>query len=121
MVFFCIVVRMTCGVFASSSLLGKKYSIALLDEIARGSFGGFNAGVRASGATPRMLSRRLHEFQKEGLVEKTARGYGLTRKGKELHALALSTKEYAVKWNLAPADCLNRRCVDCAFFRAHDH
>jgi DNA-binding HxlR family transcriptional regulator len=55
--------------------------------------------------TDRMLSERLQELEKEGLVERTVVPetpvrveYALTRKGRELAAVIDATVEWAHKW-----------------------
>ena len=81
-----------CPIRASLGVLGRKWSLHVLRAIAFGGPAG-RAQILAwrDGLTPRVLSRRLLELQKEWLVEKAPGGgpasevkYQLTAKGRDV-------------------------------------
>ena len=112
---------MACPVFGSSHLLGKKWVIPIVEELALGSFLGFNRFVSAAfGITPRVLSMRLSEMESAGLIVKTPTNgqtrYTLTGKGLELHELITDIKKWNVKWNSIAEECVRIPCTRCDGF-----
>ncbi|HEV2166551.1 MAG TPA: helix-turn-helix domain-containing protein [Thermoplasmata archaeon] len=82
----------TCPIRASLGVLGRKWSLHVLRAIAFGAPAG-RAEILAwrDGLAPRVLSRRLLELQREGLIEKVAGAragpevkYRLTAKGRDV-------------------------------------
>lgn len=113
---------MHCSVINSSHLLGKKYSVVIIEEIALGKFVGFNAFLRKADITPRTLSLQMRSLEESGIITKNNNGgrseYALTEKGKDLHRVISSIKKWNIKWSRAPKECLTTPCTECRFFKA---
>jgi DNA-binding HxlR family transcriptional regulator len=117
---------MSCRVFAISNVIGKKWTLPIVEEIALRRFYGFNRFLaRAESITPRILSKQMKELEKGGLVEKrihrrdncNVTEYVLTRKGAEFHRLIIEIKKWNVKWNKVPDFCLRTTCTECPNYR----
>jgi len=113
---------MSCEVIESSHMLGKKWSIPLIEEVAHREIYSFNRLVKkAHGATPRIISMQLKELEKSGIIKKEFRAqdnrkfaaYSLTKKGTELQRVINGMKAWNVKWNRVPEFCLNTPCLEC--------
>src|SRR3989338_378712 len=97
---------MKCPVTDLAHILGRKWSVPLLEEIAVGKFDGFNSFMARSKLTPHMLSLQLKEFERGGLISKSKRKdsnrteYELTGRGKDAHRLVLDMKKLCVKWSV---------------------
>lgn len=113
---------MVCAVIDSSHLIGKKYSVVIIEEIALNSFQGFNAFLRKAEITPRTLSLHLRDLEKSGIVTKNNNGgkseYNLTDKGKDLHRVILSIKKWNIKWGNVPNKCLTTPCTECNLYKS---
>jgi len=113
---------MSCSVLDSAHIIGKKWSLPILEEIAFGNFHSFNTFIRKSRSiTPRVLSNQLKELETAGLIKKdvssSTTSYTLTPKGSEFHKLIKKMKKWNVKWNTVPAYCLQIPCTSCPNFR----
>ncbi|HLC68038.1 MAG TPA: helix-turn-helix domain-containing protein [archaeon] len=87
----------------SAHILGKKWSIKIIEGMANGKFEGFNTFLRKEGLTAHILAGELKELEDEGLVEKRIEGgiteYILTKKGAELYNIVVELKKWNDKWN----------------------
>lgn len=112
---------MQCPVLNSTHMIGKKWSLPILEEIAFGNFHSFNGFIKKSGSiTPRVLSNQLKELENAGLVKKKngiMATYILTDKGIELHKLIAKMKKWDMKWNNAHVSCAQTPCTSCPNFR----
>src|SRR3989344_2767742 len=120
----------SCKAACAASVLGKKWTIALLQEINAGGGKGFNHLLkRIKKTTPRVLSSRLKELERQDLVTKTgttgktcatckpgAACYSLTTKGRELNEIALELKAWNERNHAEHAGCTTRSCVDCPHY-----
>ena len=112
---------MTCAVAELGHILGKKWSIAIVEEIALDRFEGFNEFIRKSRhLTPHILSMELQEMEKAGFVKKGSKNsttsYKLTQKGKDLHAIIRRMKEWSIKWHRSDELCKSITCTECPDF-----
>ncbi len=113
-----------CHFFQINSLLGKKWSYVVLQEMAGPEKQGFNQiSKRIPQISPKILSVRLSTLQEEGLIRKeqgdtnTAwTSYQLTKKGKELLTLYDSLKEWSNKYSGNDWKCAEKSCVDCNLY-----
>lgn len=121
--------KVSCPVLQTAHLLGKKWCIALLEEMALGGPKGYNELARVfPGITPTQLSRQLKEMGREGILSKTEtrKGrstlsrYALTQKGRELEELVKGVKRFEMKWGETDARCLERRCSTCSLFQRQE-
>ena len=78
---------MKCSVIDGSHVLGKKWTVPIMQELFFKKKQEFNELSRSLNVTPKILSRRLNELESRGLIEKRQVGkessYRLTRKGAE--------------------------------------
>ncbi len=113
-----------CPVFEAANLIGKKWSIIMLQEISLNGHKGFNVLLRRIlNIRPKVLSQRLKEFENMGLVKKITRKdkitrteYYLTNKGKELSELVRNFKGGNVKYSNKKMECGKKACAECEFY-----
>lgn len=115
---------MGCNVLEASHIIGKKWAIPIVEEIALRQFLGFNRFLsKSKNITPRILSSHLKELHQAGLIEKRLREndslteYTLTEKGLEFHRVVTEMKKWNVRWNNVPELCLRTPCTECAMYR----
>ncbi len=115
-----------CPVFHSADLIGKKWTVVLMQEIRLNGDKGFNAISRRMGKiSPKLLSQRLKDLEDAGVIKKeTSDGkaplrtsYRLTKKGEELNRIIADLKKWNVKYhNRSDLDCFKKDCVKCALY-----
>lgn len=114
-----------CPVFAVTGLLGRKWTVVLIQEIELHGDRGFNyLFKRFQTISPKILSRRLDELEQNGLVSRKVVGgkapvrtrYALTKKGAELNLIITTIKEWSHKYSKNPPDCPTRECVTCPLY-----
>ena len=114
-----------CPVFQSAEIIGKKWTIVLMQEIALNGDKGFNfISKRMKEITPKILSTRLRELEEKGIIKKglinkqipNRSKYTLTDKGKELQNIIESLKVWAIKHSKVELECNVKKCVDCDFY-----
>ncbi len=111
-----------CQVFGAAGLIGKKWTIALLEEIAANGDKGFNfISARMRKISPKILANRLKEMEENGIIErgiiKTAplrTKYFLTSKGMELYSIVQSMKHWNSKHECR--NCATNKCVECELY-----
>ena len=94
-----------CNLFKVSHLIGKKWTIPLIEEININKANGFNhLSKRLKKPSPKVLSTRLKDLEKIGLIKKsllknkiTKTNYELTEKGKELSLIINLIKTWNTK------------------------
>ena len=80
-------------------LLGRRWALRVGWELREGralSFRGLKE--RCGDVSSSVLNDRLHELRDAGLIERSASGYQLTRRGTELIDLLLPLDEWANRW-----------------------
>lgn len=113
-----------CPVFHAADLVGKKWSIPLIQEIALNGEKGFNAIFeRMQKISPKVLSTRLNELEKEGIIQRKVftdiplrTSYSLTSKGKDLQNIIGLLKEWEKKYSGELGECDKRACTECSFY-----
>jgi DNA-binding HxlR family transcriptional regulator len=93
-----------CPVTGIAHVIGKKWAIPILEEVALREFRGFNDFLAKAEMTPRTLSAELKELESSGIIRRTEGGendihtrYFLTAKGKELRRIIAELKMWSVK------------------------
>ena len=111
-----------CMVFKSLNLVGKKWTIFLLQEIELNGNKGFNFILnRMEKVTPKVLSKRLRDLEETGLITKenlknpSRTFYYLTKKGEDFQELVLKLREWNNKYS-KEKDCINKECVGCKHY-----
>ncbi|MGZ5511358.1 MAG: winged helix-turn-helix transcriptional regulator [Nitrososphaeraceae archaeon] len=95
-----------CPIRTSLGVLGKKWTILIIRDIGVRKIGRFNRLLESIlGLTPRVLSVRLKELEKEGLIECVEKKkspmmvlWRLTEKGKDTLPILIQMVVFASKW-----------------------
>ena len=95
-----------CPIKTSLGVLGKKWTILIIRDIGFRKIGRFNRLLESiPGLTPRVLSMRLKELEKEGLIECIQENrmpmmvlWSLTEKGKDILPILLMLSAFSFKW-----------------------
>src|SRR5215831_4634082 len=95
-----------CPIAASLGILGKKWTMLVLRDIAMRDMGRFSQLMRGiPGITPRMLSARLKELEAQGMIVKTANRKSAkavrwkpTEKGWDALPILFSYTAFGTKW-----------------------
>lgn len=114
-----------CHVFNAASLIGKKWTFALVEEIALNERTGFNAIFKKMRRiSPKVLSKRLDDLEKTGILEKNTSiannsrrtSYRLTEKGAELYSIIRLMKSWNTKHSEMEIECESMECVKCPLY-----
>lgn len=112
-----------CTIYRTSSFIGKRWTLLVLLEIYKGSgkrrYSELKRGIPR--ITPKVLSARLKELEKEKLVSKIVDAsefpvkceYLLTKSGAEFVDIIKEMKEWALKWKLKNNACSSADCKNC--------
>lgn len=113
-----------CTIYRTADFVGKKWTIVILLEIYKGKSNAKRYSEiknKIPDITPKILSARLKELEKEGLVSKKVDAssfpikceYSLTKRGSEFITIIKYIKKWALKWNIRNNACLNSDCSRC--------
>ncbi len=114
-------IPVVCQVISVHNALGKKWTVLILQELFHNGSLGFNKlKSKVDGATNKMLSQRLQELEQDRIIERKIvenspqnHIYALTRKGKDLLLILNKTKEWGIKYNQNPENCVENNCNTC--------
>ncbi len=114
---------MKCPIFNVADIIGKKWSIVVIQEVFLHGDKGFNFILNRTGISPKMLSQRLKDLESEDIAERKVdatkipikTSYSLTQKGKELYSIIESMKKWNSKHSKTP-DCSGKECVKCSLY-----
>ena len=113
-----------CTVYKTMEYLSKKWSLIILLEIYKGK----NNQKRYSEIkkniptiSPKILSNRLKELEKEGIINKKIDTssfpikceYSLTHSGEDIIDIIKNIKKWSLKWKIKNKICEKRNCKDC--------
>ena len=95
-----------CPIKTSLGVLGKKWTILIIRDIGFRKIGRFNRILETIPVlTPRVLSMRLKELEKEGLIECIQKKrmpmivvWSLTEKGRDILPILLMLSAFSFKW-----------------------
>jgi DNA-binding HxlR family transcriptional regulator len=96
-----------CPIKTAQGVLGKKWTILIIRDIGLNKITRFNRFLESIlGITPRMLSMRLKELEKEGYIECKEKkkspmmvSWRLTEKGKDTIPILLQMVAFSSKWH----------------------
>ena len=113
-----------CTVNQTVKYIARKWTLLILLELYKGSdqtrrFSELKASL--PGITQKVLSARLKELEKEGLVENRVDSttfpvkseYELTASGLEIVDIVKDMKRWALKWKIKNIECSCRDCGQC--------
>ena len=113
-----------CTIYKTCDFLGKKWTILILLELYKGD----GSCRRYSelkktlpGITAKILSLRLKELKKEGLIHKKIDAseypvkseYSLSDSGKDFIGIIKNIKSWALKWKIKHDLCKGSDCKNC--------
>ncbi len=95
-----------CPIATSLGVLGRKWTILILRDMAMMKLERFNQILKSTpGLTPRVLSNRLRELESEGMIERVERKngpnfvrWGLTEKGRDTIPILMRLAAFGSKW-----------------------
>ena len=107
-----------------ASFTGKKWTLLILLEIYKGKFGKRRySELKAALAniTPKVLSMRLKELEKEGMVKKKISTktfpiksqYSLTPMGEDFIKIIKGIKRWGLHWKVKNEVCESMNCEQC--------
>ena len=113
-----------CPIFQITGILGKKWTIVLMQEIVLNGEKGFNYILkRMRKISPKILSKRLKELEETGIVEREIgrqmplrTRYRLTQKGMELKGIADSLRIWNERHYDKKIECARKECINCGFY-----
>lgn len=114
-----------CAVFKASNIIGKRWTIQIILELYKGQdtwkrYSRLKS--RLPGITAKMLSERLKELEKGGIVSKRVDSsvipikseYSLTKQGAGFMDVIKHMKSWSLKCN-PNRSCASRDCKNCEF------
>ena len=113
---------MECTIYKTANFIGKRWTLLILLELFK------NPGVKRYSEiksklaiTPKILSLRLKELEKEGMINKkidTSKfpikcEYSLTKSGEDFIKIIKDMKKWALKWKFKNIACEKMDCRNC--------
>jgi DNA-binding HxlR family transcriptional regulator len=113
-----------CTVNLTVRYMARKWTLLILLELykGRGHTRRFTELKNClAGITQKVLSARLKELEREGLIEKrldettfpVKSEYSLTQSGLEIINIIKDLKRWALKWKISNIECVCQDCSDC--------
>jgi len=113
-------------VFKAVNFIGKRWTILILLELYKGKSEWKRYSElkrKLMNITPKILSTRLNQLQREGLIKKKVETktspikskYRLTKKGRDFILIIKEIKKWSLNWNPKNKNCENLSCKDCCF------
>jgi DNA-binding HxlR family transcriptional regulator len=113
-----------CTVYQTMEYLSKKWALIILLEIYKSEsdkkrYSEIKKKIPA--ISPKILSTRLKELEKEGIIKKKIDTssfpvkceYSLTNSGKDFIKIIKNIKNWSLKWKIKNQICKKRDCKDC--------
>jgi DNA-binding HxlR family transcriptional regulator len=115
-----------CAVYNVANFIGKRWTILILLELFKGKSKWKRYSElkkRLLNITPKILSSRLKELEKEKLIVKRVSikrfsiksEYRLTESGKDFINVIKNIKKWSLKWKGNSKTCEETDCKDCKF------
>ena len=113
-----------CTIYKTANFIGKRWTLLILLELYKGEFKWKRYSNLKNGLkeiTPKILSTRLKELEKERLIEKRVDSskvpikceYSLTKSGEDFIRIIHDMKQWALKWRIKNIICEKSNCKDC--------
>ena len=113
-----------CPVYTVMGFMGKRWTILVLLELFKGKkMWKMYTELKKSllGITPKVLSMRLKELEKQGLVKHSVDStefpikskYRLTESGKDFVKVIKGVKNWGLRWKVKNEHCENMNCKHC--------
>jgi DNA-binding HxlR family transcriptional regulator len=93
-----------CPISRALDLLGERWSLLIVRDMLVGTTR-FNDLARGlPGLSRTLLAKRLHQFERAGLLERVGREYLLTEAGRELEPIVFGIGEWGARWTFGDPD-----------------
>ena len=115
-----------CPVHEVMDFVGKRWTLMIILELHRGNskwkrYSQIKRGL--SGITPKILSSRLKELEKEGIIRRRVDAknfpikseYSLTGMGQDFVGILQEIKAWGLKWKISNKSCKDVSCTACEF------
>mgnify|MGYP001576939339 CR=1 FL=1 len=113
-----------CTIYKTADFIGKRWTLLILLELYKGGLKSKRySQIKKSLAeiTPKLLSLRLKELEKEGLIKKKIDAreypvkceYSLTKSGNDFIDVIKRIKKWALKWKVDNKICEKITCKQC--------
>jgi DNA-binding HxlR family transcriptional regulator len=111
-----------CTLYKTMDLLGKKWTLPILLELYKKNCLRYNQLKSCmNNITPKILSLRLKELEKEKLVSKKIDStivpirceYSLTESSKDFINIIQDIKKWGLKWKFSNKTCEHTSCKNC--------
>jgi len=115
----------SCAVFSAANLIGKRWTLLILLELHKGQAKWkryHELKERLPQLTPKILSTRLKELEKEGIISKKVDSsvvpikseYSLTKRGEEFIDIIREIKQWTIRHGTFKR-CKQQDCKQCEF------
>lgn len=113
-----------CTIHKTANFIGKRWTLLILLELYKGDSRWKRYSEiknELSEITPKILSGRLKELEKEGLISKKIDArkfpvkceYSLTNSGKDFIKVVKGIKKWALRWKVKNKVCEKADCKEC--------
>jgi DNA-binding HxlR family transcriptional regulator len=113
-----------CTIYKTANFIGKRWTLLILLELYKGRekwkrYSAIKKGMHE--ITPKVLSARLKELEREKLISKRIDArkfpvkceYSLTDSGRAFIDIIQDMKTWALKWKIQNKECENEDCREC--------
>jgi DNA-binding HxlR family transcriptional regulator len=115
--------QQTCTIYLTIDFISKKWTLLILLELYKTKGTKRYSQLKSSllDITPKILSSRLRELEKHGLITKTIITdefpikceYTLTESGKDFIRIIKNIKKWSLQWKQKNEECLQQDCKYC--------
>jgi len=116
--------KQDCTIYRTANFIGKRWTLLILLELYKGQTKlkrYSEIKKKLSEITPKVLSLRLKELKKEGLIDKKIDTsefpvkceYSLTESGEDFIKIVQDIKKWALKWKIKNIVCEKANCKEC--------
>lgn len=113
-----------CIIYKTTNFIGKRWTLLILLELYKGTLKTKRYSQIKNSLpeiTPKILSVRLKELGKEGLIKKRIDTtefpikceYSLTKSGEDFIKIIKDIKKWALKWKIKSTVCERANCKEC--------
>jgi DNA-binding HxlR family transcriptional regulator len=114
-----------CTIYKTVDFMGKRWTLLILLELYKSKSNSRRYSEiknNLAEITPKVLSARLKELEKEGLIKKKIDTtqfpvkceYTLTSSGKDFITIIKEVKQWALKWKIKNIICEKASCKECS-------
>ncbi|MFH1100554.1 MAG: helix-turn-helix domain-containing protein [Methanobacteriota archaeon] len=113
-----------CTIYQTVDFISKKWTLLIILELYKSQTGKQRYSYLKNhlpGITPKILSTRLKELEKQKIITKKVDTkkfpikceYALTESGKDIIRIIKDLKQWALRWKIQNEECAQQDCKDC--------